>query len=272
MIKLLIDSSAYLTRAEAAQMGVILMPMTYSTDDGAMYTEGFVDENIAFDRLLQRATGRMHTSQVTYAALAGAFQALTGGGHDVLCMTMSSRLSGTYANARMASEKVGGKRVLVVDTQMTGGAFYALVRRAYALAAAGESIAAVARAVHAARGKIHTFFSVDDMAALRGSGRLGNVKLSVSTMLNIRPILKLEGGGITSHAVARGRTDQIKALCATVPDGARTVIVQHNHAATRAGYLAAELSKRGFASTVRSVGPVLAIHLGEGALGVSFET
>lgn len=269
MIKILTDSSAYLKRKEAEALDVTLSPMAYSAADGTMFVEGFVEENLAFDRLLQRNPGKMHTSQVAYAALLSAFSDLKSKGHEVLCMTMSSRLSGTYANARMAADKAGG--VVVVDSQTTAGGFYLLIKKAHDLIASGMPLKEVEANINAARTRIKTFFSVDDMTALRNSGRLGNVKMSVSTILNIRPILKLEAGGITSHVVVRGKLEQQKGLVAAVPDGAKSVIVQHNHAPSRAEGIAAELKRRGFAPMIRGVGPVLAIHLGEGALGVSFE-
>lgn len=269
MIRMIADSSAYLTRREAGEMGVMLSPMTYSDEGGAMYMESYVDENLAFDRLLAKTSDQMHTSQVTYAAFYNAFQALTVRGDEVLCMTMSSRLSGTYANARMAAEKAGGE-IAVIDSQTTAGAFYLLIKRAHHLLASGKTLPEVEKELNAYRGKIKTFFSVDDMAALRRSGRLGNVKMSVSTILNIRPILMLENGGITSHFVTRGKHEQVNALVSVVPEEVTEVVVQHNHAQRRAEHIASELNKLGFAPSVRKVGPVLAIHLGEGAVGISY--
>lgn len=62
------------------------------------------------------------------------------------------------------------------------------------------------------RHRVQITFSVDDMEPLRRSGRLGSVKLSVSTILNIRPMLRCENGSIQSYAVVRGQNEQLRAL------------------------------------------------------------
>ena len=123
------------------------------------------------------------------------------------------------------------------------------------------------------RSKVGIVFSVNDMMPLRRSGRLGIVPMSVGTVLNIRPILKLYEGCVVSDSIARGRHAQIRQLVEKIPQNAARLIVMeitHGHAGDQ---LTGKLRER-FPSVpveYRVTGPVLGIHLGMDAIGVVWE-
>ena len=72
----------------------------------------------------------VHTSQATLAGFFNAFQRLRRAGYEVLCITISSRLSGTYANAVLAAKELGGQHIEVVDSLSTCSGLYLLIREA----------------------------------------------------------------------------------------------------------------------------------------------
>ena len=270
MTAIVADSSAYLTRAEADSLGVTIVPMTYSVEGGGLYTEDYVDANGEYEALIAQNIDRMHTSQATMSAFMSTFDDLLAEGHDVLCLTISSRLSGTYANARMAASEAGGDRIEVVDSLNTGAGIFYLLRLARKLLDEGLTLKEVAARLREERAHIRTVFSVDDMMPLRRSGRLGGVRLSVSTILNIKPMLRCENGSIISAGMARGKHEQMRFFLKEIGAYRGDMIVQSFLADTQASVVREQLERLGCTTDHRRVGPVLGIHLGCGSIGVTW--
>lgn len=270
MTAIVVDSSVYLSRAEAEALGVRIVPMTYSVEGGGLYAEDFVDANGEYEVLVAQNIDRMHTSQATMSAFMSVFDDLLAEGKDVLCLTISSRLSGTYANARMAANEVGNQCIEVVDSLSTGAGLYHLVCMARRLLNEGTALSDAAQQLREERAYIKTVFSVDDMMPLRRSGRLGGVRLSVSTILNIKPMLKCENGSIISGGMARGRHEQMRFFLKEIGAYRGDMIVQSFLADTQACAVREQIEQLGCRTSHRRVGPVLGIHLGRGSIGVTW--
>ena len=271
MIVLVTDSTAYFTQKEAKALGVVQVPMTYTYEGRRLYSEGYIDEDES-TMLPAVAGGVTHysTAQASLAAFLSTLEDILADGSQAIVITISSRLSGTYANAHKAAQELGGDRVAVVDSKTTAGAMYMLLAKAREWIDAGLTLPEVVARVKEAREKTRTFFSVEDMEPLRRSGRLGFVRLSVSTILNIRPILKLTSGGVNAYGMARGRQEQMRLLEDAVAHYRGPVVVQHCQADGMAAQLAQRLRLKGIPVMERLLGPVLAIHLGSGCLSVAW--
>ena len=271
MLAIVTDSSAYLSKREAHILGVHVVSMNY-TVAGRTYQEQCRGENGNYVSLLKNAAKPV-TSQAPISAYASVFQELVGQGFEVLCIVISSRLSGTFSSACAAAREVAPEHIHVLDSLSTAGGMYLLAEHARRLAECGLSLSQVAAVLERRRQGIHTAFSVDDMEALRRSGRIGLVRRSFGTILNLRPILALSDGAIVSQTVARGAVQQREALLGMIPEDASRVLVQYFGEASEALRLAHRI-KAAFPSAgvfLREAGPILAVHLGSGTLGVTWE-
>ena len=269
MITIVTDSSSYLTQAEAAALGVVMVPMNYSIGR-AVYPEAFVDQERRFEHILDGAPATLHTSQATLSAFMSTFEGLRVRGQEILCLTISSRLSGTYGNALVAARDLGGSGIAVVDSRTTAAGLYLLIRAARRLCDQGLSLEEVERRVSLLRDQVHLVFSVDDIGPLRRSGRLGGIKLSVSTILNIHPMLRCQEGAIIATGVTRGRHEQQRQLIYSIPSRVKDIAVQHYHAEAQLTAIIRQLQDSGKNVNVRGIGPVLAVHLGKGCIGVAW--
>lgn len=120
------------------------------------------------------------------------------------------------------------------------------------------------------RHQVRLAFSVDDMAPLRRSGRLGNVKMSISTVLNIKPILEIREGAVVSIGIARGQIDRTNKLCAFCKAADGKVIVDSFLGDEQASNLMIRLAGDQRELERRRTGPVLGAHLGKGCIGVAY--
>ena len=273
MLALVTDSTCGLTRVEADELGVIVLPMTYSVD-GVRYSEAPVGENGDYGSLIS-AGSRVETEAVHPSAFERVFRERLAAGDDVLCVTISSRLSGTFRSAEEAAAAVdpSGKRVVAFDSWNTAGALEFLVRRAHELAAGGCSLSEVVAGLAEARRGTRIVFSVPDMGALFRSGRLGAIRRAVATKLNRYPVMTLHEGGIEKYGDGRGARGMATAMVRRAPEGSRELVVSHfgpRGVAAREVFLAARSRLPEARGRVKDGGPVLAKHLGLGAVGLSW--
>ncbi len=271
MIAIVTDSTAYMTRQEACGLDVRIVPMTYYVN-GCMYNETYSDENGAFEKLIGRDVGKCKTSQAGVSAFLSTFEELLREGHCVLCLTISSRLSGTYSSASLAAREIGSSKIRVVDSLTTAGGLYFLIKEARRLCDCRMELEEVALKIEGLRCKTEIAFSVDDMTPLRESGRLGIVRKSVGTILNVKPLLLCKNGSVVSDGIARGRREQVGKLIAQVPEGTKDIAVHFIGDPGPAAFIADEIKRQGLSENVglKPLGPVLAIHLGMGVIGVAW--
>lgn len=260
MITIAMDSTAYLTRQEARDLGVILIPMVYTVSNESFHETILSEADL--ETVAAAPEEDLYTSQPALGAFIRRFKRLVDGGGQVLCLTISSRLSGTYNNAKVCAREFGDK-IRVVDSQITAGGLYLMAKEARRLINEGLGLDQVGDALEKYRERIFTQFSVAELAPLRRSGRLGVVRQSIGTVLNQRPIFTIKKGAIVFHDSARGKNDQLRKLAQDVPDTASEVAVQYYQDLEAARDLAGRLEKRlGVSVPLRRMGIVLGIHLG----------
>lgn len=273
MMAIVTDSTICIPREEADALHLHIVSNSYSMQ-GQAYWEGFSDENGDFEQRIFADPENCKTSQAPVAGFIEAFRDLISQGMEVLCLVISSRLSGTFSSACIASQEVDTKKIAVVDSLSTSGGLWLLAKRARALAEQGLSLRQVAARLQQLRDKTGIVFSVNDMAALRRSGRLGAVPQSVGTMLNIRPILMCLKGAVVARGIARGNAERVRALLSKVPADAKEIVVHHmgERASVEPLYQSIRQRFPGIDIHVSKLGPVLSIHLGTGTVGISWIT
>ena len=123
---------------------------------------------------------------------------------------LSSRLSGAHSSACIAAREVQPQKIAVIDSLTTAGGLLLLAKQARALIDEGLSLREAERRLLALRARTGLVFSVDDMAALRRSGRLGLVPQSIGTVLNLRPILVFSNGTVVARSLVRGAAGRVR--------------------------------------------------------------
>ena len=270
MIALVTDSTAYLTREDAQALGVRVIPQTY-TVNGKRFPEQFSGENGPYASFLTNRS--ISTEQCSVAAFSAAFRELSEKGFDVLCLVLSSKLSGAFSSAQKAAQSLSSGKIQVVDSETTAGALRFLLKKARELSFSGLSLQEVANACKEARCRVGVTFSVKSLDPLRRSGRLSLVRRSVSTILNLRPVLYLKNGAVNSLGTARGGRDLIHRLLDSVPAGVKALTVHHSGDVSAVDGLLAGLRQKfpRVPLVIRELGPVLGIHIGTETIAVAWE-
>jgi DegV family protein with EDD domain len=232
-------------------------------------------DDIPEDIYKQHAT----TAAATPAELADAYQeALADSdGDGVVAVHISSALSGTCGIAeRTAADLDANVRVIDSRSAAMGTGFVALA--AARAAAGGADLDTVADAARFAVFRGHAFVVVHRLDNLRRSGRIGGASAWLGTALALKPLLRIDDGRLVlaqrvrtvSHATAA----MIDRVCEVVGEGSAALAVHHVANPDGANEVAAALAERlpeCEPAIVTPLGPVLALHVGAGAVAVCLE-
>jgi DegV family protein with EDD domain len=219
------------------------------------------------------------TAAATPAELCAAYQrALADSdGDGVVAVHISSGLSGTCRAAELIASDLG-PAVRVIDSKSTAmGTGFAALAAARA-ASAGGDLDTVTDAAAAAVNRTHAYMVVHRLDNLRRSGRIGGAKAWLGTALALKPLLHVDDGKLvlaqrirTSKGAITAMIDQV---CEVVGERSAALAVHHVANPEGARDVAAALADRLPAcepAIVTPLGPVLALHVGAGALAVCLQ-
>ena len=214
------------------------------------------------------------TSQPSPQDFINAFQAaVTQGATEILCITISSRLSGTYQSATVAAEELEVP-VHVFDTLAASLGIAMMLKRAAVMRDEGADAGTILGELERIRAAAMLRFTVGTLEYLKKNGRIGGAGALLGSLLNIKPILAVLDGRVESVGRVRGSK---KALETMVKDfrevaaqGTPVVYFLHIQDLPAAEALKQELVNTGVAFTdsgTYEIGAVIATHVGPGTFG-----
>lgn len=202
MIKILVDSASDVEQTEAEQLGIYLIPMKVRFGNEE-YSDGVnLSHKEFFEKLIESAE-LPQTSQINEYSWEESFRQLTADGSEVVCLTISSKLSGTYSCAVNAAKKFDGK-VFVVDSIEASLGERILVQYAIRLVKEGKSAAEIAKELDEKKTKIQLLAVLDTLQYLRKGGRISSVAAIAGEMLSIKPVISIVQGEIKMMGKAIG--------------------------------------------------------------------
>ncbi len=201
-LRILVDSTFDFTpeQLELTGIEVVRLHVNFGGEDfvdGVDITpEGFYERLIESDALPT-------TSQAAPADFAEAFERLTANGDEVVCLTISSKLSGTYQSAMIAAADFEG-RVRVVDTLNVALGAQILARYALRLASGGRGMDEVADELERVKGRVHIIALLDTLEYLKRGGRISAAAAAVGGVFSIKPVITIRDGAVAVIGKARG--------------------------------------------------------------------
>lgn len=264
------DSTSRLRPELCEQWGIRQVPL-HILDDGSDWRDG-VDPipSAIHDR------PRVTTSGASPADLAEAYrQALAdSGGDGVVAVHISAALSSTYSTAAAVAREIG-HAVRVVNSRAAAMGVGFVAMAAAESARGGGTLDAVEAAARAAIPRGQAFIVVHRLDNLRRSGRIGAAASWLGTALSLKPLLRLDVDGrlVLSQrirTISKAHAALVDQIADAAGDRAVSVVVHHVDNLEDAEQIAAALTDRLphlRSLSVTDMGPVLAVHVGGGAVG-----
>ena len=280
---LLTDSSADLTDALVKELGVEVLPLSFTMRNKTYRNWPDNREIDPKDFYRQLREGEMATtSAVNVSDFTETIEPHLKEGRDVLVVAFSSGLSATCHSAQIAaqelSEQYPERKVYVVDSLCASLGQGLLVWYAARMKNEGRGIGAVRDWLEENKLHLCHWFTVDDLHFLKRGGRISSATAVLGTMLSIKPVMHVDDEGhLTKVGTARGRNASLKALVdhmaeTAIDPAGQTDFISHGDCEEDANKVAEDVKRRFGVQTVvlNNVGPVIGAHSGPGTVALFF--
>ncbi len=274
------DTDSSLPWSLATQHGIIQVPITVHFGEETFTTGVDIDDRELFKRI--NRLGRLPTTAApSPSAFIKAYQAAFENGADsIVCICVSSKISGTYNSALTAREEFPDKEITVIDSLSVsmGQGFMALA--AAQAASAGASHEEVISSALSTGRRVHLYAALATLKYLAMSGRVGKIAAGMANMLNIRPILTIKDGKLDMLERVRTKRVAMQRLIELVEVSVGEVSIEHIafinvNNLEDVNLLETELRKHlSLPEEVLKVEftPGLSVHAGDGLVGVAIVT
>ena len=260
--------------------GLVVLPLSVAFGS-ATYADGVDLTHERFYEMLVEEEELPKTGQVNPYAFGRAFDEAYAAGDDVVCVTLSSKLSGTNHSAMVAAAEAKGT-VRIVDSLNVCVGERVLVEYALRLAAEGRTAMEIADELCHARYRIVVVGLLDTLEYLRRGGRISGAVAGVGQLLSIKPVISIDEGEVVMLGKARGSkngrnllNEQVKAAggidfgmplalgYAGLSDKLLMKYIDDSRAIWEPGFADGRLP-------VHTVGATIGTHVGPGAIALAF--
>lgn len=199
-LRIIIDSGSDILLHEADELGLIHLPLKVIFD-GVEYKDCVNLSHKEFYEKLIESDVLPTTCQITPADYLDALKKC--GTDDVLIITLSGKLSGTFQSACIASEDYDGN-IAVVDSESVALGERLIVLRAVAMRDEGKSLEEIYEALNEEKKRLRVLALLDTLEYLKKGGRISKTVALAGTMLSIKPVVAVENGEVAMLGKARG--------------------------------------------------------------------
>lgn len=277
------DSASDTTKEEAQKLGITIIPLTVTFGEES-YKDGVtMDHDSFFTKLIETDTLPV-TSQISPFEYETVFRGILERDPDaeILCVTISSKLSGCFQSANIAKEEFADRHVRIVDSEMATIGEKLLMECARKMIEEGRTLDEIADELDRKKKKICLIALLDTLEYLKKGGRISATVAVAGNLLSIKPVITFEDGEVKLLGMARGSkngNNKLKELIVKVGgidfsnpygviySGLSTVLLDK--------YLedSKELYEGHIDSIPRSsIGATIGTHIGPGAIGAVFFT
>ena len=268
-IQIVIDSTAYLSNEYIKEHNIEVAHLSVELDEHRE-REGFMGSFKDFFERFENSKDFPKTSQPPVGEFVECFERLLKRGTEVLVVTFSSKLSGTYCSAVMASEMFDEGIVSVIDSETAVANYRQMIYKAVEMSKNGMDKKDIISEIESMKDNMSINLTVDSLEYLKRGGRLSNMQAIIGTLLNIKPIISLTGGELLATDKVRGKKKALDNMISKIPKGVKTIGVDHVENLAEAEKVKAMLEEK-FSNadiTIGEIGPVIGAHLGPKSLGI----
>lgn len=200
-IAIVTDSNSGITQEMGKSMGIYVIPMPFFID-GELFLEDITLTQEEFYKRLGDNSD-ISTSQPSPGEVMECWDELLKEYDEIVHIPMSSGLSSTCHAAQSLSQEYDGK-VCVVDNQRISVTQKQSVEDAITLREAGKSAAEIKEILEAEKLQASIYITVDTLKYLKKGGRITPAAAALGTVLNLKPVLQIQGEKLDAFSKVRG--------------------------------------------------------------------
>lgn len=201
-IAIVTDSNSGITQDEGRKLGISVLPMPFYINE-VMYLEGVTLSQEEFYERLKKDEP-ISTSQPNPGEICGLWDTLLKEYDEIVHIPMSSGLSASCETAMGLARDYNGK-VQVVDNQRISVTQKQSVMDALTLVQAGKSAAEIREILEAERRESSIYITLETLKYLKKGGRITPAAAAIGTVLNLKPVLQIQGDKLDAYSKVRGK-------------------------------------------------------------------
>ncbi len=205
-VQITCDSTADLSPEVLAQYGVEVLPL-WTTLGAETFRDGVDVKPSQLYEYFDKTGELPKTSAPNIADASSFFQKFADQGMAVVHFTISSEMSSSCQNAKVAAEDF--EDIYVVDSRSLSSGVGLLVLKACDLAAEGKSAEEIASVCSGLVGRVDASFIIDDLTYLKAGGRCSAAAAFGANLLNIKPYVRVKDGVMSVPKKYRGKFEKI---------------------------------------------------------------
>lgn len=277
-IRIIVDSASDITKNEAENLNVIMVPIEIRFKDETFYDGVDLTANLFYEKLVESAD-LPTTSQINPYRFKQIFKEIVDNGDEAIVITISSKLSGTYSNAVQAAMEFNGK-IAVIDSLNACVGERLLLLYALRLINENKTLAEITRELNEKKHKICVLAMLDTLEYLKKGGRISPLVAFSGKLLMIKPVISVVKGEIKLVGKAHGSKNGSNLLNKLVEEK-NGIDFTMPYSAVYSGFDDTMLKKyvldssklwEGSTKEIPSyiIGSTVGTHIGPGAIGVAF--
>lgn len=274
-IALVTDSTIALPQNLVIENHLHIVPLSVIWD-GKTYLDGIEMTPATFYERLAGSSTNPSTSQPSPEAFREVFQALLDQGYEILCVTISAKLSGTFDSAQQALVGLPAESIRLVDSQTASLPLGMVALELASAIAKGISLDDAEALAKDLCARTEVFFALDTLEYLHRGGRIGGAAKLMGTLLGLKPILTIKNGVVEAldkvRTSKRARERIVEMMVEKMGEGAkvRFIGVTAAGALTEAQNVLADAQAHFNAerSILAELSPVIGTHGGPGTIGL----
>ncbi|WP_455715046.1 DegV family protein [Anaerosporobacter sp.] len=208
-IAVVTDSNSGITQMEGEKLGVSVLPMPFYINK-VLYYEGITLSHEQFYSKLEEGA-EISTSQPAPGDVMDLWESLLEEYDEIVYIPMSSGLSGSCETAQMLAEDFDG-RVQVVDNQRISVTQRQSVLDAIELVKSGKSALEIKEYLESVKLESSIYITLDTLKYLKKGGRITPAAAAIGTVLNLKPVLQIQGEKLDAYSKSRGKKQAKKVM------------------------------------------------------------
>lgn len=203
------DSNSGITQAQAKELGIFVLPMPFFINEELFYEDISLTQEEFYKKLAEDAD--ISTSQPSPGEVMDMWDKVLEEYEEIVHIPMSSGLSKSCETAEMLAKDYDGK-VFVVDNQRISVTQRQSVMDALELAEKGVSAAEIRNVLEKMKLESSIYITLETLKYLKKGGRITPAAAAIGTVLNIKPVLQIQGEKLDAYSKVRGRAQSRKAM------------------------------------------------------------
>jgi DegV family protein with EDD domain len=278
-MRIFADSASDLPKSFFDKNDVALIPL-HVLIDGKEYEDIVeIDSREVYKTI--RNGGQPKTSQVSPEELLERWTELSKSGEEGIYIAFSSELSGTYNTAVMMRDQVKEENkdlnLLIIDSKCASLGYGLLIKEAVRLRNAGETMEEIEEKIRFMAEHMEHLFTVEDLDYMARGGRVSKASAFIGGLLNIKPLLHVEGGKLVPIEKHRGRKRVLRRIVELMEErgdnlSKQTIAISHGDDEAIALELKALVEEKFQPKNIEihMIGSVIGAHAGPGTVSIFF--